>query len=170
VHGFVLAGVGADAGAVKPFLHSYLADRVIGTIKLNPKALDENEVFEATLATRAEHEREQERRLVDELREKVGARWGANGVKPVLTALSRGQVRVLLVHHDDAVPGFRCSESGRLALTERDCRGEGDPVPVLDVIDEAIEEALRQHVDINVLYDEDAGSAVDGLAAIYRFR
>ena len=169
-HGFVLAGVGADAGAVKPFLHSYLADRLIGTIKLNPKDLDENEVFEATLATRAEHEREQERRLVEELREKVGARWGANGVKPVLTALSRGQVRVLLVHHDDAVPGFRCSDSGRLALTERDCRGEGDAVPVLDVIDEAIEEALRQHVDINVLYDEDAGSGVEGLAAIYRFR
>ena len=169
-HGIVLAGVGTEAGAVKPFLHSYLADRLIGTIKLNPKVLDDAEVHRATLATRAEHEREQERRLVEELREKIGTRWAVNGVSPVLAALARGQVRVLLVHHDEGVPGFRCSESGRLALTERDCRGEGDAVPVLDVVDEAIEEALRQHVDINVLYDEDAGSEVEGLAAIYRFR
>lgn len=168
--GIVLAGVGTEAGAVKPFLHSYLADRLIGTVKLNPKALDENEVLDATLATRAEHEREQERRLVDELAEKVGTRWAANGVKPVLNALARGQVRVLLVHSDEPVPGFRCADSGRLALTERDCRGEGHPVPVLDVIDEAIEEALRQGVDIDVIYDEEAGSAVEGLAAIFRFR
>lgn len=168
--GIVLAGVGTEAGAVKPFLHSYLADRLIGTVKLNPKVLDENEVLEATLATRAEHEREQERQLVDELTEKIGTRWAANGVKPVLNALARGQVRVLLVHNDDPLPGFRCADSGRLALTERDCRGEGDPVPVLDVIDEAIEEALRQGVDIDVIYDEDAGSAVEGLAAIFRFR
>lgn len=169
-HGIVLAGVGTDAGAVQPFLHSYLADRVIGTTKLNPKALDDHEVHEATLETRAAHERDTERRLVEELKEKVGSRWGVNGIKPVLTALARGQVRVLLVGNDEAVPGFRCADSGRLALSERDCRGEGDPVPVLDVIDEAIEEALRQGVDINVLYDEDAGSAVESMAAIYRFR
>lgn len=169
-HGIVLAGVGTDAGAVQPFLHSYLADRVIGTVKLNPKALDENEVHEATLACRAEHEREMERKLAAELKEKTGTGWAVNGIAPVLKALSRGQVRVLLVHNDDAVPGFRCSDTGRLTLSERDCRGEGDPVPVLDVIDEAIEEALRQSVDINVLYDDDAGSEVDGLAAIFRFR
>ena len=36
-HGIVLAGTGADAGAVEPFLHTYLAERLIGTVKLNPK-------------------------------------------------------------------------------------------------------------------------------------
>lgn len=169
-HGIVLAGVGTETGAVKPFLHSYLADRLIGTTKLNPKVLDAQEVHRATLATRAEHERELERRLADELREKIGTGWAVNGVKPVTKALSHGQVRVLLVHNDDAVPGFRCAGSGRLALSERDCRDEGGGVPVLDVIDEAIEEALRQGVDINVLYDDDAGADVDGLAAIFRFR
>jgi peptide subunit release factor 1 (eRF1) len=70
---------------------------------------------------------------------------------------------------EEAVPGFRCADSGRLALGERDCRGEGNPIPVLDVIDEAIEEALRQGVDIDVLYD-DIAAEVDGLGAIFRFR
>lgn len=169
-HGIVLAGVGAEAGAVKPFLHSYLADRLIGSIKLNPKVLDANEVFEATLAARAEHERAQERSLVEELREKSGSGWAVNGIDPVLKALSRGQVRVLLVRNDDPVPGFRCGDTGRLTLKERDCRAEGDPIPVLDVIDEAIEESLRQGVDIDVIFDDEVGGEVDGLAAIFRFR
>jgi peptide subunit release factor 1 (eRF1) len=49
-------------------------------------------------------------------------------------------------------------------------KGEGDPEPVTDVIDEALEEALRQKLDINVLYDPAAQKAVDGLAALLRFK
>ena len=41
---------------------------------------------------------------------------------------------------------------------------------VLDVIDDAIEEALRQHVDVNVVYDTDAAERIDGLAGLLRFR
>jgi peptide subunit release factor 1 (eRF1) len=79
-------------------------------------------------------------------------------------------VRTLLVHADASEPGFRCATSGRLARTERECREEGDPVPVLDIVDDAIEEALRQDVDVNVVYDLDARNAVDGLAGLLRFR
>jgi peptide subunit release factor 1 (eRF1) len=79
-------------------------------------------------------------------------------------------VRSLLVHADAAVPGFRCAQSGRLALTERECRGEGEPIPVLDVVDDAIEEALRQGVDVNVVYDPDACRRIQGLAGLLRFR
>jgi peptide subunit release factor 1 (eRF1) len=43
-------------------------------------------------------------------------------------------------------------------------------VPVLDIVDDAIEEALRQGVDVNVVYDPEARSAVDGLAGLLRFR
>jgi peptide subunit release factor 1 (eRF1) len=76
----------------------------------------------------------------------------------------------LLVHADASEPGFRCGDSGRLALTERECRGEGEPLPVLDLIDDAIEEALRQGVDVNVVYEPDARDAIEGLAGLLRFR
>jgi len=33
--------------------------------------------------------------------------------------------------------------TGRLALTERELRADGEVVPVLDVVDDAIEEALQ---------------------------
>lgn len=168
-HGIVLAGTGADAGAVRPFLHSYLADRLIGTARLNPKEATPALVHAATLAVRAEWERASERALVAAVREGQGGGWATNGIGPTLAALARGQVRALLVHADASEPGFRCSESGRLALFKRDCRGEGDPLPVIDVVDDAIEEALRQRVDVNVVY-EPARDMIHGLAALLRFR
>ena len=169
-HGIVLAGPGPEASAVQPFLHTYIADRLLGTVKLNPKDATVAAVQQATLEVRHAHERDEERRLVHEVEEGVGTGWAVNGVPPVLRALARGQVRALLVHADASAPGFRCADTGRLALTERECRGEGEPIPVVDVVDDAIEEALRQHVDVNVVYEPDAMERVSGLAALLRFR
>jgi peptide subunit release factor 1 (eRF1) len=169
-HGIVLAGTSTEAAAVEPFLHSYLVERVIGTARLNPKQASPARVHEATLAVREAWERDSERALVQEMQEALGIGWSVNGMTPTLRALSRGQVRALLVHADAGEPGFRCGESGRLALTERDCRDEGEPVPVLDVVDDAIEEALRQGVDVNVVYEPEARDAIEGLAGLLRFR
>lgn len=169
-HGIVLAGTGAEAAAVEPFLHNYLVERVIGTARLNPKEATPARVHEATLVVREAWERDAERALVREMQEALGSGWSVNGMTAALRALSRGQVRALLVHADAGEPGFRCAESGRLALNERDCRAEGEPIPVLDVVDDAIEEALRQGVDVNVVYEPEARDAIEGLAGLLRFR
>jgi peptide subunit release factor 1 (eRF1) len=167
--GIVLAGTGAEA-AVEPFLHSYLAERLIGTARLNPKDASLPAVHAATLAVREGYERASERSLVHEMMEGIGTGWGVNGLGPTLRALSRGQVRSLLVHADASEPGFRCGDSGRLALTPKECRGEGEPIPVLDVVDDAIEEALRQGVDVNVVYEPEARASIQSLGALLRFR
>jgi len=169
-HGIVLAGPGTEAGGVRPFLHSYLSARVLGTARLNPKEATTAAVHAATLAVREAWERSSERALVAELRERQGTGWAVNGLAPTLKALSRGQVRALMISGDTSVPGFRCPETGRLALSEKDCRAEGGAVPVLDVVDDAIEEALRQRVDVNVVYDSDALREIGGLAGQLRFR
>jgi peptide subunit release factor 1 (eRF1) len=67
-------------------------------------------------------------------------------------------------------PGFRCTQTGRLTLQRNDCDGEGDVDSVPDVIDEAIEEALRQGGHVEVVEDGEARSGVDGLAALLRFK
>jgi peptide subunit release factor 1 (eRF1) len=169
-HGIVLAATGPETKAVEPFLHTYLIERLIGTARLNPKEATLASVHALTLAVRERYERSVERELVHEMLEGIGTGWGLNGLTPTLRALSRGQVRSLLVHADASEPGFRCGDSGRLALTERECRGEGEPIPVLDVVDDAIEEALRQGVDVNVVYEPEARDAIESLAALLRFR
>jgi peptide chain release factor subunit 1 len=169
-HGIVVAAPGQEAGALEPFLHNYLVERLLGTARLNPKDTTLAAVHGATLAVREAWERASERHLVREMTEAVGSGWAVNGMTATLRALSRGQARALLVHADAGEPGFRCSASGRLALTERDCRAEGEPIPVLDVVDDAIEEALHQGVDVNVVYEPEARDTIDGLGALLRFR
>jgi len=170
VRGIVLAGSGTDAGVLQPYLHPYLLDRVMGSVRLNAKKVTAAEVLEATLAVRAEWERASELLLMHDLEEGLGTGWAIDGVHETLKALARGQVRTLLVDPDVAEPGFRGISSGRLALIEADLRGESDVVPVIDVIDDAIEEALRQRVTVNVVFEPAAKDAIHGLAALLRFR
>ena len=140
--GLVVAGVGVDAAALLPHLHTYLHDLVLGVVRLNPKAVSLAEVREAALALREERERAWERTHAEAVRDGVGSGWAVNGIEATLTALHRGQVRTLLAdgHHDDAR------------------------------IDDAVEDGLRQRAQVDVLYDQRARRAVEGLAALLRFR
>src|SRR6266567_579384 len=53
----VAAGIGVDAAALLPHLHTYLHDLVLGVVRLNPKRVAAAEVREAVLALREERER-----------------------------------------------------------------------------------------------------------------
>ncbi len=170
VNGIVLAGIGTDAGALQPFLHPYLLGRFMGTVRLNAKSVKPAEVLQATLAVRHEWERASELLLLHELEEGLGTGWAVDGVRETLRALGRGQVRTLLVDPDVAEPGYRAMASGRLAIMDADLRGEPDVVPVLDVVDDAIEEALRQRITVNVVYEASAKKIIHGMAALLRFR
>jgi peptide subunit release factor 1 (eRF1) len=170
VHGIVLAGVGREAGAVTAFLHPYLAERLMGVVSLNPKDVSSALVHEATLATREEFERELERSIAHAMKDAIGDRWAVDGIEATLAALGKGQVRTLLVDADAAGTGYRSANTGRLALSERALRADGEVHPVIDVVDEAIEEALRQRVEVEVVYDDTARGSIDGLAGLLRFR
>jgi peptide chain release factor subunit 1 len=140
--GLVVAGIGVDAAALLPHLHTYLHDLVLGVVRLNPKRATAAEVREASLTLREERERAWERAHAEAVREGIGGGWAVNGIEPTLKALQRGQVRTLLAD------------------------GQDDDVR----IDDAIEEALAQRVQVDVVYDERARRVVDGLAGLLRFR
>jgi peptide chain release factor subunit 1 len=140
--GIVLGSVGVDAGAVIPHLHTYVHDLVFGVVKLSPKQATAAEVRDATLVLREERERAWERAHAEAVKEGVPEGWAVNGVDPTLKALSRGQVSTLLADGQDDDPR----------------------------IDEAVEDALRQRAQVDVLYDDRARRVVKGLAALLRFR
>ncbi|MBP2647486.1 MAG: hypothetical protein H6Q77_1110 [Gemmatimonadetes bacterium] len=169
-HGILVAGTGSDAAALTPFLHQSLQERVVASVKLNAREVTPAAVHEAALAARELFKRQEERILVEEVRQRAGEGWAVSGVSDTLRALARGQVRTLLVAADASVPGFRCGPGGRLVLDARDCRGEGDVVAVVDVVDDAIEDALGQRVEVNVIFEPEAAARIDGLGALLRFR
>ena len=169
VRGVVLASSANEADSLRKFLHPYLAGKVMGTIRANRKGAP-SDVHRLVLDAREVFERKLERHQVAEMLLGQGSGWSLNGIAPTLDALSKGQVRTLLIRADATVPGFRCGVTGRLTLNARDCRGLGNAIPVPDIIDDAIEEALRQRIDLDVVFEPDAAETINGLAALLRFR
>src|SRR2546429_5641114 len=74
--GLVVAGIGVDAAALLPHLHTYLHDLVLGVVRLNPKRVTPAEVREAALSLREERERAWERAPAQAARDGGGSGRG----------------------------------------------------------------------------------------------
>lgn len=168
--GLVLAGPADHTGALMRFLPERLASRVLGTARLNPTSATPAAVHAAAQRVAEEHERTAVAGELIALEDSIGTGWAVEGVRETLRALARGQVRTLYVREGLEGGGFRCSATGRLVLAKGDCAGAGAPVPVRDVADEAIEDALRQRVRVVMVLRDAAAEPVDGMAATLRFR
>ncbi len=169
-HYIVLAGAAKDAQLLEPFLHRYQAERLIGLARMAPRDATPDAVHQLALEVREAHRSASETHHSEELFEALGSGWGVNGLEDTLKALAQGQVRHLLVRGEAEAPGFRSLATGRLAVTARALRDDGDVIPTHDVIDDAIEEALRQRVSLDVVYQPEAAEAIHGLAALLRFK
>lgn len=166
----VLGGPQRMAEDVLEELPAPLRALVIGMPRLNPTAVTPAGVHQAVNQLRAAAASEQERHLLAAVEQALESGWSVAGPRPTLRALALGQVQTLLVAEGYGAAGFRCHGSGRLVVTPEDCTEEGIPVPVADLSNEAIEEALRQRIRIVVVARPDLGERLDGLAAQLRYR
>jgi peptide chain release factor subunit 1 len=170
VRGIVLAGPADHTAALSRFLPGRLPRLLLGAVKLNPTAADPARVQAAVLAAAEEHDRTALAAELLALEEALGTGWAVDDSREALRALSRGQVRTLFVQEGLSGGGFRCAATGRLVLAKADCRGEGEPRPVRDLVDEAIEEALHQRARVVMVPRQATADVVEGLAATLRFR
>lgn len=167
--GLVVGGIGVDANALLPHLGPEVRDKVVGVLKLAPKQVSPAEIRDRAMELLSEAAETAAAEAVGELTALRENGWATDGVEATLRALARGQVRTLIADHDAIVPGFRLAGSGRLTELAATSRAEGDPVPVVDVIDDAIEEALRQRSRVAVVRGAMA-RRFDRLAGLLRFR
>ena len=86
-----------------------------------------------------------------------------------MRALAKGQVATLLVRPGLLREGFRCAASGRLVPSRADCRGEGESIPVLDLLAAAMKDARRQRAVVVSVRSPELVREIDGLAALLRF-
>jgi peptide chain release factor subunit 1 len=167
--GVVVGGIGVDADALLPHLHTPVRDAVIGVLRLNPKEATPAGIRARAMELWAEASDTAAADAIGELAGLVDSGWAVDGVDKALRALARGQVRTLIADHDAEIAGFRLALSGRLTTDRAVARGEGEPLPVADVIDDAIEDALRQRARVAVVRGELA-RRFHQLAAVLRFR
>jgi len=150
--GLLLGGIGIESGALERHLPPAVRDRLaVGTVQLAPRQVTIAEIGRRAAEFQADEARARTERDVAGLTEARATGWAVDGVEATLQALHRGQVAALLVDHDAEVPGFRLASSGRLTTEPRRARAEGEAQPIADVLDDAIEDALRQRARVAVV-------------------
>jgi len=166
IGGFVEEGL----REIENFLHPYLRERLVGYIEITPEEATPQQVWEKSLDLLWQKDREQEKDVIAELLELQGEGLAVNGTSRVLEMLAIGNVRTLILPEDFEKPGFLCPES-HLAFLKPECPLPNEnPIPVSDIVDEALEEALDQRATVEVIIDKELQKKVDGLGAILRFK
>ncbi len=158
------------ASELESELHPYLRDRLCGRAAIPVGAgLSEirNEVLE--LEHRAERAREAE--LVARLREEAqSGRRGVTGLAAVLEALNERRVDVLLVSEGYVEDGWRCPESGALAVVGPASPVTGRPMDrVDDVVEEAVDLALANGTRAEVCVDNADLDCLGRIGALLRY-
>lgn len=168
----VLGGIEENITDFSNHLHTYIKDKLVGEITVDLDTIKPSQIYEATLDALKISKSNKEKELSAEFEDKLGSRYAVNGVKPTLKALMRGQVRILLVSDGFSSPGFICPESGVLLMEKKQglCPEGIEPVAVVDVVDDAMEETFRQNAEIEILFNKETAKKIDGMGAILRFK
>jgi len=117
-------------------------------------------------------ERDHEKRLAEDLVRKVEAGSRAvRGVSATLEALTQGAAETLLVEEGFETPGFVCFSCHFASLDEGTCPHCHQPLePCPDIVDEAIELALRKNCQIEHVRGSTALHDAGCMGAILRFQ
>ncbi|MGI8794630.1 MAG: hypothetical protein ACR2H3_15900, partial [Acidimicrobiales bacterium] len=150
-------------------LHSYLKERIAARIDIPPSASDAD-IIEAALAVEDQVEREMHAQLVAKLKDAVGTGHGVAGLDDVLRAVVERRIDTLVVSEGYETEGWHCENCGNLAVKGRRCGlCENEMTLVADVVEMALEEALRNSSRVKVCVDDADLDVMGRIGATLRF-
>lgn len=169
-HHLAIGGPEAVLSELERALHPYLRERLCGHVHVGVGAAPA-EVLAAAEAVEAEVERRREAEVVARLREAaITGRRGVAGLARTLEALASRRVERLVVSKGFAEEGWRCPQTGALALV-----GPVNPLNgvtmerVADVVEDAIEEALTQGVPVTICVGNADLDVLGRIGALLRY-
>ena len=152
------------------YLPFRLRQKMAGTIDAQPTDKIET-ILDRARKVEQQYEREEERRIVEELKERLKeGKLAVAGLKDTLDALMHNQVQTLIVEEGYEVEGVRCPKCGFLGTEEEICPVCGTKtVKVPDIVDDAIEEAIEQGAGVEHVIDKSLLEPVGHIGALLRF-
>lgn len=167
----IVGGKRESVSTFEKHLHTYLRDRIIDRVDLDPNA----SLHEALLKTQEvaqRVEREEEARLIHHLLEEVNSKGlGVIGLEDTLKAIWQGQVNVLLLKDDLSVPGFVCPKCGYMSTEKSECPNDKIAMTATpDILEEAVESAIIQNCQIEHIAESQELDNMGGIGAILRFK
>lgn len=173
-HGFdhlILAGPDEVVAELERELHDYVRRTVVARVA-QPMTARPADVLETTLAVEQELQTRRESETVDRLASEVGSATGraVAGLDDTLVALESGRVETLVVAFGLEASGVRCTSCGHLATGGERCSVCGrDVEEAPDLVEEAIELAVRQRCEVETVQDVPGLTALGGIGALLRF-
>lgn len=172
-HAVGRVAIGGAPESVREFeavLHPYVKDLLVPGLDLGVNA-SLAEIRGAMLDIEARSERAEEAAAVARLRDAVGSgNKGVAGLAPTLTALSERRADLLLVSDGYEAPGWRCGECGWLAAIGPRCPTCSAEMERLDdVVEEAIQEAMRQSCEIEMCVENADLDVLGRIGALLRY-
>jgi peptide subunit release factor 1 (eRF1) len=166
----IIGGHDYEVPAFTGFLPRELRSRIAGTFSIDPSTEPVAEIRAQADAVLRRYERDEERRLVADVFEKLATgRPAAAGLADCLWAGSVAAVQTLLVAEGATAPGVVCDQSGWLAVSGETCPLSGNPArKTADVIDELAEAVIDEGGSVRHIEDDDRLSEV-AVAADLRF-
>ncbi|KPJ60699.1 MAG: hypothetical protein AMJ46_05445 [Latescibacteria bacterium DG_63] len=167
----IIGGHGDIVSEYEGQLHSYLKERIVARINVE-SSISLDEALKKTMEVDRETEERSDKELVQQLLENARSRGlGVLGLRAVLGALRRSQVHTLLIEMGYVEKGVVCDECGFIGTEEQKCPLCGGKMrKVLDVVEEAIRETLRQNGRV-VHVSAESGLAGEGrIGATLRFK
>ena len=164
----VLAGPEPAVRDLAGRLRSELADRVVAELRL-PLTAGTLELSQALAEVAAQRAAERRAELVRRVREEAGSASVAAGLGPVLDTLRQRRLATVVAAATLTTPGASCPDCGLLSLA-LECPACGTATVALDdVVEPALEEALRQGATVlRVPADADL-EPVGGVGAVLRY-
>jgi peptide subunit release factor 1 (eRF1) len=140
----VIGGHDDEVARFRGFLPAQLRRRVAGTFSIDAHTATERDIRLLASEPVERYERDEERRKVAEVVERVAAgQPAALGLADCLWAATTADVQELLVHNDVTAPGVVCQVCGWLGEAGEVCPVCGaDPRHEDDIIDELVERVL----------------------------
>lgn len=167
----VLAGPEEVVASLERELHDYVRRTILGRASLAMTASVE-EVVDQAMELERDVEERREKEAVERLAAEVarGSGRAATGMARTLAALESGRVETLVVNGSFRAEGVRCTSCGHMDVGGERCAVCGSAVDrIPDLVEEAVESALRQRCRVETIAGGAALEDLGGVGALLRF-
>jgi peptide subunit release factor 1 (eRF1) len=169
----VIVGNDSIKGAVMSTLPEQVKQRLVDYMKFDTSAGGMPALMQAIEPLMREVERSQEANDVAQLEEQLATKGGlaVAGVADTAEALSKGQVRTLLLQQDFGGQGGECPSCGWLRPGQRaNCPYDGTPLQPVELREAFSAKALQQSANVQVVEQSGLLDRHEGVGALLWYR
>ncbi|MCF7886482.1 MAG: hypothetical protein K9M80_08305 [Candidatus Marinimicrobia bacterium] len=151
-HWVILGGRKEATSEFKKYLHNYVKDKVIGSIKVDPMA-DLNDVLDKVKKMEKEARKKYEKKLLESFKYKKEKGIAVEGFDDIFDAILKGQIETLMIPEGLEHKGVFCRHDNYLNIeVEESCPLCGSKLErTKDVVEHLIEKAMNQSTKVQLM-------------------